>query len=114
MPFGRMGYCPKAMIRLLRYWFRHSLRTGFRSFHVAAINWADLMWFPENQKKYTLFREDNALEECLLFFWDSLEDNTLPIEIYEYIEKTVQGINDGTVNAVSFDFGTLESTNTEQ
>ena len=97
------------MIKLVRYWFRHGLPTGFQYFRIAAVNWMDLMWFPENQAKYTLFREDNALEECLLFFWDSLEDNTLSIDLLEYIEEAVKGINDGTLNTISFDFGMFDS-----
>ena len=39
-------------------------------------NWADLMG--NNYEGYALLKEDDPLEMCILYFWDSLEDEIYP------------------------------------
>jgi hypothetical protein len=75
---------------------------------MAVVNWMDLMWFTENQSQYTIFRSDDPLEECLLFFWDSLGDNTLSIETLQEIEEVLKGLEDGTIKIVPLDLSMLE------
>lgn len=109
-----MGYRQSKMVRLLRYWFLHGIPTGCKSFRLAMINWMDLMWFTKNQVHYTLFGSDDPLEECMLFFWDSLEDNTVSMEVLEHIEEVMKSINDGTIELIPFDPGMFDSMDSDQ
>ena len=52
-------------------------------------NWSDLMG--NSYQDYALLKDDDPLEECILFFWDSLED-----EIYSksFLESLLQMVDD--------------------
>lgn len=97
------------MKRLLTYWLLHGIPTGFQYMRLAAINWMDLMWFPENQSLYTLFGSDDPTQECAVFFWDSLEDNTIALETLEYLKEVKKELDNGTIEAIPFDPDILDS-----
>lgn len=63
-------------------------------------NWADLMG--NNYQDYALLDSDDPLEQCILYFWDSLES-----EIYskDFLESLLQMSNDvktGKVKTIPF------------
>jgi len=62
------------------YIFSHCIPTGFQSIRSAFISWMYLVWFTDNQKYYTLLKDDDPVEQCrLTFLWD-LEDEVYPKE----------------------------------
>jgi len=58
-------------------------------------NWADLMG--NNYQEYALLASDDPLEQCILYFWDSLEDEIYPKHFLESLLQIVYGIDTGKV-----------------
>jgi hypothetical protein len=74
-------------------WFEYILfsciQQGWMNCWYAFQNWADLMG--NNYQDYALLKEDDPLEQCILYFWDSLEDDVYP---KEFLESLLQMAND--------------------
>jgi hypothetical protein len=58
-------------------------------------NWADLMG--DNYQEYALLVSDDPLEQCILYFWDSLEDEIYPKHFLDSLLQMVDDINTGKV-----------------
>ena len=58
-------------------------------------NWADLMG--NNYQEYALLASDDPLEQCILYFWDSLEDEIYPKHFLESLLQMVDDIDTGKV-----------------
>jgi hypothetical protein len=63
------------------------------NFYYAFKNWADLMG--NNYQDYSLLKEDDPLELCILYFWDSLEDEIYPKFFLEELMQMVDDIDTG-------------------
>ena len=69
---------------------------------LAFINWTHLMWFEKEQKNYALLKHDDPLEQCILYFWDSLEDETYPKEFLESLMQLSEDVRTGKEKVVPF------------
>ena len=70
---------------------------------LAFINWTHLMWFEKEQKYYALLKNDDPLEQCILYFWDTLnEDETLSKEFLEELMQMADDVKTGKVKTVPF------------
>lgn len=69
---------------------------------LAFINWTHLMWFEEEQKNYALLKDDDPLEQCILYFWDSLEDETYSKEFLESLMQLSEDVRTGKEKLVPF------------
>ena len=86
------------------YWVGHCLATGFQSIHNTFITWTDLVWFVDNQKNYSLLKEDDPYEMCYDEFWYSLnDDDTYPKEFLESLQQMCLDIDDGKVELIPWD-----------
>ena len=56
-------------------------------------NWADLMG--DNYQEYALLASDDPLEQCILYFWDSLEDEIYPKHFLDSLLQIADDIETG-------------------
>lgn len=63
-------------------------------------NWGDLMG--DNYQEYALLLSDDPLEQCALYFWDSLEDDIYPKEFLESLMQMADDVETGKVETVPF------------
>jgi hypothetical protein len=74
-------------------WFEYvifsCLKQGWYNCWYSFQNWKDLVL--NNYQDYALLKDDDPLELCILYFWDSLED-----EIYSkpFLESLLQMVDD--------------------
>jgi len=80
-------------------WFEYILfsciQQGWMDCWYSFQNWADLMG--NNYSEYALLVSDDPLEQCILYFWDSLEDDIYPKEFLESLMQMVDDVDTGKV-----------------
>ena len=76
-----------------QYWIGHCWMTGWQSIGDAFRIWGDLMG--NNYAEYALLKDDDPLEQCILYFWDSLEDEIYPKLFLESLLQMVDDIATG-------------------
>jgi hypothetical protein len=63
----------------------------------------DLVWFEDNQKHYTLLKDDVPFEQCYVEFWFSLnDDDVYPKEFLESLMQMADDVETGKVKTVPF------------
>ena len=91
----------KTTLNWWEYWIGHCWMTGWQSIGDAFRIWADLMG--NNYAEYALLKDDDPLEQCILYFWDSLEDDVYPKEFLESLMQMVDDVDTGKVKTYSLD-----------
>jgi hypothetical protein len=83
------------------YWILHCWMTGWQSIRNNFITWMDLVWFEDNQKHYTLLKDDVPFEQCYTEFWFVLNDD----DVYpkEFLESLMQMFYEKKWNNLSCD-----------
>lgn len=85
-------------------WFEYILfsciQQGWYNCWYAFKNWADLMG--NNYESYGLLPEDDDLEMCILYFWDSLADEIYPKYFLEDLMQMAEDVETGKVKPVPF------------
>ena len=76
------------------------LQQGWYNCWYSFKNWGDLMG--NNYQDYALLKEDDPLELCILYFWDSLEDEIYPKFFLEELLQMVDDVDTGKVKTVPF------------
>ena len=74
---------------------------GWTNFYYSFKNWSDLMG--NSYQDYSLLKDDDPLEQCILFFWDSLEDEIYPKSFLESLLQMVDDINTGKEKVIPID-----------
>ncbi len=82
------------------YIWNSCIRQGWYNCYISFINWKDLV--SENWSNYALLRDDDPLEQCRLYFWDSLEDEIYPKEFLEELMQMAEDVRTGKVQTVPF------------
>ena len=75
-------------------WFSCILQ-GWHNCWYSYKNWADLMG--NNYTSYGIFPEYDDLKCCIEYFWDSLEDDILPKEFFDYLMQLSDDVRTGKV-----------------
>ena len=89
-------YPNKTKMNWWDYWINHCWMTGWQSIRHNFMTWTDLVWFEDNQKHYTLLKDDVPFEQCYVEFWFSLnDDDVYPKEFLEYLMQMVDDIETG-------------------
>lgn len=57
----------------------------------------------DNYQEYALLVSDDPLEQCILYFWDSLEDEIYPKEFLEHLLKLSDDVRKGKEKLIPFD-----------
>lgn len=92
----------KTTLNWWEYWICHCWMTGWQTIAINFRMWGDLMG--NNYDNYALLNEDDPLEECLDWFWVSLnEDDTYPKQFLEELMQMVEDIETGKVETYSMD-----------
>ena len=86
-------------------WFEYILfsciQQGWMNCWYAYKNWADLMG--NNYQDYALLKTDDPLEQCILYFWDSLEDEIYPKEFLESLLQMADDVKTGKEEVIPMD-----------
>ena len=78
-------------------WFEYiifsCIKQGWYNCWYSFKNWSDLVL--NNYQDYALLKDDDPLEQCTLYFWDSLEDEIYPKKFLESLLQMVDDIATG-------------------
>jgi len=55
-----------------------------------------------NYQDYALLKTDDPLEQCILCFWDSLEEDIYPKEFLESLMQMSEDVRTGKVETIPF------------
>ena len=85
----------------ISYIWNSCIIQGWYNCWYAFKNWADLMG--DNYKDYALLVSDDPLEQCILYFWDSLEDEIYPKHFLDNLLQMVNDIETGKEEVIPVD-----------
>jgi hypothetical protein len=91
----------KTKLSWFEYIWHSCIIQGWYNCWYAFKNWADLMG--NNYQEYALLASDDPLEQCILYFWDSLEDEIYPKHFLESLLQIVDDIDTGKEKLVPLD-----------
>ena len=83
----------KTTLSWFDYTWNSCIKQGWYNCWYSFKNWADLMG--NNYQDYALLKEDDPLELCILYFWDSLEDEIYPKFFLEELLQMVEDVDTG-------------------
>ena len=83
----------KTKLSWLEYYWNSCFIQGWYNYWFAFKNWADLMG--NNYDGYALLPSDDPLEYCILYFWDSLEDEIYPKHFLDSLLQMTYDIETG-------------------
>jgi len=86
-------------------WFEYILfsciQQGWMNCWYSFQNWGDLMG--NNYAEYALLKDDDPLDLCILYFWDSLEDEIYPKKFLESLMQMVDDVDTGKIRTYSME-----------
>jgi len=85
----------KTKLSWVEYILFSCIQQGWMDCWYSFQNWADLMG--NNYAEYALLKDDDPLEQCILYFWDSLEDDIYPKEFLESLMQMVDDVDTGKI-----------------
>ena len=85
----------------ISYIWNSCLIQGWYNCWYAFQNWADLMG--DNYQDYALLVSDDPLEQCILYFWDSLEDEIYPKHFLDSLLQMAHDIDTGKEKVIPMD-----------
>ena len=88
----------KVKLSWIDYIWNSCLIQGWYNCWYAYKNWADLM--TNNYQEYALLVSDDPLEQCILYFWDSLEDEIYPKHFLESLLQMSNDVKTGKVKTI--------------
>jgi hypothetical protein len=91
----------KVKLSWIEYYWNSCIIQGWYNFWYAFKNWADLMG--NNYQDYALLKTDDPLEMCILYFWDSLEDEIYPKHFLDSLLQMTHDIDIGKEKVVPLD-----------
>lgn len=56
-----------------------------------------------NYQDYALLKNDDPLEQCILYFWDSLEDDIYPKEFLDSLLQLSENVRTGKEKLIPMD-----------
>ena len=90
----------KKKLSWIEYILFSCIQQGWYNCWYAFKNWADLMG--NNHQEYALLASDDPLEQCILYFWDSLEDEIYPKHFLEELMQMVEDVETGKEKLIPF------------
>ena len=86
-------------------WFEYivfsCIQQGWMGCWYSFQNWGDLMG--NNYAEYALLKDDDPLEQCILYFWNSLEDEIYPKLFLESLLQMCDDIATGKEEVIPMD-----------
>ena len=91
----------KTTMSWLEYIWFSCIIQGWYNCWYAFKNWGDLMG--DNYQEYALLVSDDPLEQCILYFWDSLEDDIYSKSFLESLMQMADDVETGKVKTYPMD-----------
>ena len=91
----------KTKLSWVEYIWHSCIIQGWYNCWYSFKNWGDLMG--DNYQEYALLVSDDPLEQCILYFWDSLEDEIYPKHFLDSLLQMVDDIETGKEKVVPLD-----------
>jgi len=91
----------KVKLSWFDYIWNSCIKQGWYNCWYAYKNWADLMG--NNYQDYALLKTDDPLEQCILYFWDSLEEEIYPKEFLESLLQMADDVKTGKEKLIPMD-----------
>lgn len=91
----------KTKLSWFEYYWHSCIKQGWYNCWYAFKNWADLMG--DNYQEYALLVSDDPLEQCILYFWDSLEDEIYPKHFLEHLLQLSDDVKTGKEKVIPLD-----------
>ena len=91
----------KTKLSWVEYILFSCIQQGWMNCWYAFQNWGDLMG--NNYAEYALLKDDDPLEQCILYFWDSLEDDVYPKKFLESLMQMVDDVETGKVKTYAME-----------
>ena len=91
----------KVRMSWIEYILFSCIQQGWMNCWYAFKNWADLMG--NNYEGYALLKTDDPLEQCILYFWDSLEDDIYPKHFLESLMQMSEDVRTGKEKVIPMD-----------
>jgi hypothetical protein len=85
----------KTKLSWAEYIWHSCIIQGWYNCWYAFKNWGDLMG--NNYQEYALLVSDDPLEQCILYFWDSLEDDVYPKHFLDSLLQMSHDVETGKV-----------------
>ena len=85
----------------IEYYWNSCIIQGWYNCWYAFKNWADLMG--NNYQDYALLKTDDPLEMCVIYFWDSLEDEIYPKQFLDSLMQMTHDIETGKEKVIPMD-----------
>jgi hypothetical protein len=83
----------KVKMSWVEYYWNSCIIQGWYNCWYSYKNWADLMG--NNYQDYALLKTDDPLEQCILYFWDSLEDEIYPKHFLDSLLQMADDVKTG-------------------
>jgi hypothetical protein len=96
----------KTKLSWVEYILFSCIQQGWMNCWYSFQNWSDLVW--NNYQNYALLADDDALEQCILYFWDSLEDDVYPKKFLESLMQMADDVRTGKEKVVLMDEDFIE------
>jgi hypothetical protein len=91
----------KVKLSWLEYIWYSCIIQGWHNCWYSFKNWGDLMG--NNYENYALLKTDDPLEQCILYFWDSLEDDICPKYFLDSLLQMSHDIKTGKEKVIPLD-----------
>jgi len=90
----------KIKLSWMEYIWNSCIIQGWYNCWYSFKNWGDLMG--NSYQNYALLKDDDPLEQCILYFWDSLEDEIYPKHFLEHLMQLADDVATGKEKVVPF------------
>ena len=91
----------KTKLSWVQYIWFSCICQGWTNFYYSFKNWGDLMG--NSYQGYGILAEDDDLEWCIDYFWESLHDEIYPKHFLEELLQMVDDVDTGKVKTYSMD-----------
>ena len=91
----------KTKLSWVEYIIFSCIQQGWYNCWYSFKNWSDLMG--NSYQDYALLKDDDPLEECISYFWDSLEDEIYSKSFLESLLQIVDDIGTGKEKLIPMD-----------
>jgi len=91
----------KTSLNWIEYILFSCIQQGWMNCWYSFQNWADLMG--NNYAEYALLKDDDPLDLCILYFWDSLEDDIYPKKFLESLMQMADDVRTGKEKVIPMD-----------
>ena len=91
----------KIKLSWMEYIWNSCIIQGWYNCWYSFKNWGDLMG--NSYQNYALLKDDDPLEQCILYFWDSLDDEIYPKHFLEHLMQLADDVATGKEKVIPMD-----------